>query len=117
MARTVVSSGTQTADGSEDVLLDDTSNAGSALDAYVDLSNMIATDTVELRVYVKVLTNGTLHEVYYNKYVGVQLDEANYKTPVVYVPAVTEPFEYKLTLKGTKTAGSYKTFDWTVYKT
>jgi len=114
MTRTCVSSATTATNGTEQTLLDDTSNRGSILDAFIDLSAMTATETFEIRVYVKVLTGGTLHEIYYAKYIGAQLDETTFRTPVVYVPAITEPYEWKLTLK--RVAGTDRAVDWAVYR-
>ncbi len=116
MARTVVTggSGTQTATiGTEHTLKDETANEGAVYDASIDLGNMVSGDTVEIRVYAKLLTGGTLRRVYYEKYVGAQDDEPNRKSPIVYVLAMTVMKEWKLTLK--QTAGTGRAFDWTIY--
>lgn len=114
MTRSVVASGTQTAViSTEHVLRDDTSNEGKAFDTYIDLGNMATGDTLELRVYAKLLSAGTLRRVYYAKYVDSQDSEPAYKSPIVYIPALTVAKEWKLTLK--QTVGTGRNFDWTIY--
>jgi hypothetical protein len=114
MTRSVVASGTQTAViGTEHVLRDETGNEGKAFDAHIDLGNMVAGDTLELRVYTKAITGGTLRRAYYAKYVDSQDSEPAYRSPIVYIPALTVAKEWKLTLK--QTAGTGRTFDWTIY--
>jgi len=115
MTRTVLASGTQTADGNEDILKDDTSNQGYVVDGYVDCNAMVATEVIELRVYAKLLSGGTLHEVYYRKVLYNDLLEANNGSPIIYIPAITEPYELKVTLKQTVYSSSYKSFPWTLY--
>jgi hypothetical protein len=116
MARTILDQGTQTATvGTEHTIKDDTTYSGSVLDAYVDLANMQAGDVVELRIYVKLRTISTLHAIYYATYADEQIDEGNYKLPVVYIPGITEPAEWKLTLK--QTTGTGRAYDWIVYRT
>jgi hypothetical protein len=114
MTRSVLASGTQTATiGTEHVLKDDTSNEGHVLDAAVDLKNMASGDIVELRIYAKVLSSSTLDRVYYARYCDSQDVISSFKSPVVYVPALTEMKEWELTLK--QTAGTGRNFDWTIY--
>ncbi len=118
MGRTVVASGTVTATvgtapANELTLRDETANEGVVFDASVDLGNMVSGDTVEIRVYAKLLAGGTLRRVYYEKFVGSQDDEPNMKSPIAYVLAMTVMKEWKLTLK--QTAGTARTYDWTIY--
>ena len=114
MARSVIASGTQTAViGTEHVLNDNTTNEGGVFDAGIDLGNMVAGDIVEIRLFEKMLAGGTLRRTYYAKYVGVADDEPNFKSQVLYIPAVTVKKEWKLTLK--QTAGTGRAFDWTIY--
>ena len=113
MGRSILASGTQTATiDTEHTLLDETASEGKVLDALIDLANMVSGDTLELRVYVKALTGGTLRRAYYQKFVGSQDSEAILKSPIIYVPAVTATTEWKLTLK--QTAGTGRAFDWKV---
>jgi hypothetical protein len=115
MVRSVVDSGTQTATiGTEYTLRDETAAEGEVYDAAVDLTNMQSGDALELRLYVKLLSGGTLHRVYYAKFADAQDDESQLVHPVVYVPAMTVAKEWKLTLK--QTAGTGRNYDWTIYK-
>jgi hypothetical protein len=115
LTRTVLASGTQAATvGTEHTLRDETGSEGNVLDAIVDLGNMASGDTVEIRVYMKALSGGTIHRAYYQKFVGSQDDEGNLKSPIIYVPATTATSEWKLTLK--QTAGTGRNYDWTIYK-
>lgn len=82
-------------------------------DAALDLANAAAGDVFEIRVYAKLLAAGTLHRVYYARYSDAQDDETNFKSPIIYVPALTEMKEWKLTLK--QTAGTGRAVAWTVY--
>jgi hypothetical protein len=114
MTRSVLLSGTQAAViGTEHVLKDDTSNEGHVLDAAVDLSNLASGDIVELRVYAKLLSGGTLHRAYYARFSDSQDVTSSYKNLVIYIPAMTEMKEWELTLK--QTAGTGRNFDWTIY--
>ena len=89
MARTVVSSGTQTATiNTEHVLLDDTTHEGKVYDAMIDMANLTTGDVVEIRVYAKLLVGGTLHRVYYARYGESQDDENNFKSPIKYMSRI-----------------------------
>jgi hypothetical protein len=115
MTRTVVDSGTQSCSiGTEHALLDETAAEGEVYDAKLDLGNAASGDTFEIRLYEKILSAGTLRRTYYAKYVDSQDDEASFKSPVIYVPAVTVAKEWKLTIK--QTAGTGRDVDWAVYK-
>jgi acetyl-CoA carboxylase carboxyltransferase component len=92
---------------------DQTSSQGYVLDGVIDLRNMASGDTVEIRVYVMAISGGTLSRAYYQRFVNVQDDVTNYKSPLVYIPAMTATTEWKLTLK--QTAGTARNFDWAVY--
>jgi hypothetical protein len=95
-------------------LLDDTSNEGEVFDAALDLGNLADGETMEVFVEEKLVSGGTLHRVYYQKYVGVQDDTSTAKSPVVYLPALTVAKEWKLSIK--QTDGTGRDVDWTVYK-
>lgn len=107
--------GTQTAViGTEHTLL--TEGAAGIYTLTVQLKNMVAGDTVELRAYEKVLTgdaNETL--VFEQSYANKQGDGAapgsSAAGPVIVksVP-VESPFSLKWTLK--QTAGTGRAFDW-----
>lgn len=114
MTRAVVTSGTQTAViGTEHTLLDDTTHEGKVYDAMIDMNALTTGDVVEIRLYAVLLASGTLHRVYYARYGESQDDENNFKSPIVYIPALTVMKEWKLTLK--QTAGTGRAFPWTVY--
>jgi hypothetical protein len=83
-------------------------------DAALDLGNLADGETMEVFVYEKLLSGGTLHRVYYQKYVGVQDDTTTGNSPVVYVPALTVAKEWKLSIK--QTGGTGRDVDWVVYK-
>ena len=107
MTWTVDTSGTQTADGSEDVLVAAaTTNATYVLK--VDLTNMTNGDIVELRIYTKVLTGGTLDLVWKGTYA---------QAPMILVaqsPFVPSDFSLKATLK--QTAGTNRNYDWSLLR-
>jgi hypothetical protein len=114
MARSVLASGTVTATvGSEVTVTDQTGSQGHVLDGVLDLRNLASGDTVEIRLYVMALSGGTLSRAYYQKFTNAQDDVGNQKSPVLYIPAMTAAYEWKLTVK--QTAGTARTFDWAVY--
>lgn len=106
MSWTVDSSGTVTADGTEQTLATSTSNA--TFQPKVDLSNMAIGDAVELRIYTKVLTGSTLHQCWKGTYANVQVN------PVAIGPMLASDFSYKLTLK--QTAGTDRNYDWSLLR-
>jgi len=113
LARQIVASGTQTATiGTEHVLRDETASEGKVLDALIDIGNLAAGDALEIRVLTKVLTGGTIRRAYYQNFVNAWDVEAQGKSPVIYVPAMTATTEWKLTLK--QTVGTGRNFDWKV---
>jgi hypothetical protein len=74
--------------------------------AYIDLTNMVAGDTVEIRVSLIIKTAGS-HILYYlGTYSGPQIN------PLVYVPTLPSDISWKLTLK--QTLGTSRTYDWRV---
>lgn len=107
MALTDLSHGTLTADGTEQQLIDDT--AGGTYVLEVDAANMAIGDTIELRIYTKALTAGTLGVVYYAVYTNAQGEPLKISVPIASL------YECKMTLKQTTHPSSYKTYDWVVY--
>jgi hypothetical protein len=99
--------------GTEVTVTDQTGSQGHVLDAFLDLRNMASGDTVEIRLYVMALASGTLSRAYYQRFVNAQDDITNYKSPLLYIPAMTATTEWKLTLK--QTAGTARNFDYAVY--
>lgn len=113
MGRTLVDSDTTLTDGTEQTLVEHTTE-GDVLDALIDLSNMAAGDAVEVRVYAKILNGGAYARVYYDKYTNAQTSEAAYLSPVIYVPPMTCSQAWKLTIK--RTAGTDRNYYWAVFK-
>jgi hypothetical protein len=105
---TLSSSGTQTAIiGTEHTLYNPTTNKWFS--GYVDLTNMQAADTVELRIYVISKTAGSYILYYMSSYSAVQT------YPLIYFAPLPSDIGYKLTLK--QTAGTGRAYDWRVYET
>lgn len=107
MALTDLDHGTKTLTGSstEDTVKDDT--GGGTYVSQIDLSNMVNGDVIEIRIYTKPLTGGTLRVLYYRAYANVQAE------PIIQVGPVPSKYEYKVTL--TQTAGTGRAVDWVVY--
>lgn len=110
MVRSVIVSGTQTADGSENILIDDTTHEGEIWDGSISMVNLDGKDTLIVRLYQKTLSGGTLDLLYADTFNGIQSDSS------LYIRPITIPKEWKLTLQQTySSGGSYKTFPWTLY--
>ncbi len=109
-APTAQSSGTKTADGTEQTLLD-VAVAG-LFGLRVDLSVMQAGDVLELRVYQIVLTGGTRRVAYFRSWSDVQ--------PTNDAVAVTFPIGNQLTDSGSlrftlkQTVGTGRAYPWKV---
>jgi hypothetical protein len=104
---TVESSGTQTADGSENTLVAAaTTNATYCL--LVDLTNMTNGDIVELRIYTKVLSGGALDLAWKGTYAQAPL------IVVAQSPFVPSDQSFKATLK--QVAGTNRNYDWKVLR-
>lgn len=83
----------------------------------IDLTPMLAGDTVELRIYKIFKTGGTRRVVYgppYSTYVGAQPADDAGAISVPISNALTDSGSVRFTLK--QTVGSVRTFDWTVEK-
>lgn len=104
---TLSSSGTQTAVvGTEHTLYNPTTNKWFS--AYVDLTNMVTGDTVEIRVSLIVKTAGSYILYSLDTYADAQA------MPLYHAPSLPSDIGWKLTLK--QTAGTARTFDWRVYE-
>ena len=103
----LTTNGTQTTVvGTEHTLTTQTNN--KFFTAYIDLTNMTASDTVEIRVSIIIKTAGS-HILYYlGTYSGVQ------SNPLVYIASLPSDLSWKLTLK--QTAGTARTYDWRVFE-
>lgn len=105
---TVSSSGSQTATvGTEHTLYNPTTNKWFS--GWIDLTNMVGGDTVEVRVLVIIKTAGAYVQYFMQSFSGSQ-------TPnfALHIPSLPSDIGYKLTLK--QTAGTGRVFDWKVYE-
>ena len=104
---TLSNSGTQTAViGTEHTLYNPTTS--KYFTGYIDLTNMVAGDTVEIRVYLIVKASGAYIQYYVATYSDAQTND------LVYIPALPSDIGYKLTLK--QTAGTARTYDWRCFE-
>jgi hypothetical protein len=104
---TLTTSGTQTATvTTEHTLTTQTNN--KFYTAYIDLTNMVSGDTVEIRVSLIVKTAGS-HILYYlGTYSGAQTN------PLVYIASLPSDISWKLTLK--QTTGTSRNYDYRIYE-
>lgn len=104
---TVSSSGTQTAViNTEHTLYNPTTSKWFS--AYIDLTNMTSTDTVEIRISTIAKTAGSYILYSLDTFTGAQT------MPLYHAPSLPSDIGYKLTLK--QTAGTGRTYDWKVYE-
>jgi hypothetical protein len=107
---TEVTQGTQTAVIGTEHTLGGEQTANRRFEAYIDLTNMVAGDTVEIRAYVKVISAaGTFRCIGPDTFTGDQGENE-----LVYVLSVPSKYGWKLTLK--QTVGTARTFDWIIYE-
>ena len=111
MSVTTYASGTQTASISTEHTLADISTAGTFI-FEVDTNAMASGDTLELRVYKKVLSGGTLRVAYMTSYTGAQLTDDIYKISVPFSNDLVEAASARCTLK--QTAGTGRAYPWKV---
>jgi hypothetical protein len=106
---TVNSQGDLTADGTEQTLIDDTTNKWFS--GYIDLENMISGDTVIIKTYIKVRSTGvstlTLWSV--DTYINAQTNKQ-----IVFCAPMPSDVEFKITL--TQTVGTFRVFPWKFYE-
>jgi|SRR5579871_4686553 len=76
---------------------------------FVDLGNLASGDTVEIRVYTKVKSGGTLNCIYFASFTDAQSSNGGLVQVGIPVPS---DHEWKFTLK--QTAGTGRNFDWKV---
>ncbi len=112
MAVTAQGTGTKTADGTEQTLLD-VAIAGSFI-LLVDKINMAAGDTTELRIYQIVLTGGTRHSAYFTRYVDAPIADDQVAISVPVSNELTDSGSIRFTLK--QTTGTNRNYDWKVLK-
>lgn len=111
MAVTAHATGTQTASIGTEHTLDDVASAGVFV-VEVDTVNMAAGDTLELRIYIMVLTAGTRRVAYKETYVDAQNADDLIKVSVPVPNELTDAGAVRFTLK--QTAGTGRNFPWKV---
>lgn len=102
--------GTLTASGTEqNLVLDEVSgNPQRHLEGYVDLSNMTSGDTVIIRQYMKIASDGSYVKYAEETYSGAQ------SLPLLHI--VTKPAKYGLKLTLQQTAGTYRQFPYQFFR-
>lgn len=113
MAVTAQGSGTQTAVISTEHFLTSPNTSGSYT-FHVDTVNMVAGDSIELRVYQIVLTGGTTRVAYYQRYDGAQATDDLIKISVPISNELTDTNSLRFSLK--QTTGTGREFPWKVLK-
>lgn len=113
MAVTAQGTGTQTAVISTEHTLLDVAIAGT-FTFHVDKINMVAGDTLELRIYQIVLTGGTRRVAYKQTYYGAALADDLIAISVPISNELTDAGSLRFTLK--QTAGTGRAFPWKVLK-
>ena len=114
MAVTAFATGTltATAGGTEDFL--SSPDEAGAYTLHVDTNNMVAGDVIELRVYQKVLTGGTVRVAYLQRYFDAQPTDDKIKISVPISNDLVESNALRFSL--TQTKGSARQFPWKVLK-
>ena len=116
MAVTAAGSGTQSATVTTEHTLLDIAAAGTYT-LHVDLINMAAGDTLELRCYQMVLTGGTRRTCYFQNYMDAQGGDDTYPRIAISVPIsneLTDAGALRFTLK--QTTGTSRNFPWKVLR-
>jgi len=101
---TSISSGTKTADGTEQDLATSTANKNFVL--VVDTAAMVNGEIIELRLYTKCLSGGTERLAYMATFIHAQAEPMKYSVPV---PA---NISLRATLKQAAYITGYKDFPW-----
>lgn len=113
MSVTLQGSGSQTAViGTEHTLLD-IAIAGTFV-FEVDTINMAAGDVLELRIYKKALTGGTLRVAYMMRFFDAQATDDVYKISVPVSNDLVEAASVRFTLKQPTNGGTGRVFPWKV---
>lgn len=113
MAVTAHASGTQSATVTTEHFLTSPNVAGT-FQLVVDLSNMVAGDIVELRVYQMVLTGGTQRVLYMQRYEGAQPTDALIVNSIPVSNELTDTNSLRFSL--TQVKGTSRNFAWKVLK-
>lgn len=106
---TVNSQGDLTADGTEQTLIDDTTNKWFS--GYIDLENMATNDITVIRTYIKVRSTGvaTLALWSTDTYTNAQTTKA-----IVLCAPMPSDIEFKVTLQ--QTAGTNRIYPWKFFE-
>lgn len=108
MSANVVSSGTQTATINTEHTLYDSSGTAGTFQLAVDIANLATGESVELRVYTKVInTSGTYRQA------ALVTGQAGDPSPASISPPLLCPNGAKFTLK--QLSGTGRAFDWAVW--
>jgi hypothetical protein len=110
---TVESSGTQTAVIGTEHTLFDTAAAGTRT-LFVDATNLVSGDIVEIRIYKMAKSAGSRLVTYFVAYRGAQPADDLGKHSVAVWTGLTDSGALRFTLK--QVAGTGRAFDWTVEK-
>lgn len=110
MSVAAAGSGTQTATGGEDTLLDIA--VAGVYTLHVDKINMAAGDVVELRVYQIVLTAGTRRVAYIARFADAQPTDDLIALSIPIANELTDSGSLRFTLK--QTAGTNRNYPWKV---
>jgi len=105
--------GTQTATVGTEHTLADTSAAGT-YQLQVDTINMADGDTIELRIYIMVLTGGTRRVVYFDTIYDAQPADDIIKVSIPASTALSDSGAVRATLK--QIAGTGRNFPWNLLK-
>lgn len=97
---------TLTADGTEQTVIEVEGLIN--LEGYIDLNQMQNGDTVTLRRYIKITSNGDYKLHGEETYVGVQAQ------PLIRFPPLASYYGIKITLQ--QTSGTFKTFQYQFFK-
>lgn len=106
--------GTITADGTEQTLYIDNEPLGcaNAVAAYIDLDNMQAGDTTNIRVYHRLSDAGGLQLYDYNSYTGADGGLAN---SMKVIKIDLGPFRHGFQLTLEQSAGVNRAYDWELF--
>lgn len=100
-----VDNGTQVASVSTEHTLS-TRTAARTYVLLVDLSNLAAGDTVEIRAKLKVLSGSSVRQAYVETFTGEQVDDVFVSIPI--------PTAHSCSFTLKQTAGTGRSFDWGV---
>lgn len=106
MAFTVNAEGAKLTDGTEQTLKDETAPAGKTFQLWLDRSVMANDDKIELRIYTKVRSTGTLRVAFFQRYShdpGAD-DENVFSIPIIGMSNI------KATI--TRIGGTDRTYNW-----